>query len=80
MTAKLENVKLKNQNAELQSKNKRLNEEVHKKNQDFMINRGDANKLKVEFFGRIRDSLKAKLQEFKPKNEAEGGAVFLDNE
>lgn len=33
MNAKLENVKLKNQNAELEAKNKRLEDEVGKKNQ-----------------------------------------------
>lgn len=34
-----------------------------------MLNRSDANKMKVQFFSRVRDSLKAKLEEFKPKNE-----------
>ena len=47
MTAKLENIKLKNANAELQSKLKRLNEELHQKNADFMITRDDSDKLKL---------------------------------
>ena len=61
MAAKLENIKLKNAYAELESKLKRVNEELHKKNEDFMISKGDSSKLKIEFFTRIRDSLKVKL-------------------
>ena len=76
MNAKLENVRLKNQNAELESKNKRLEEEVGKKNQEFMINRGDADKYKVEFFTRIRDSLALKLEEFKPKHQPQSVDIF----
>lgn len=49
---------------------KKLNEELHKKNNDFMLTKEDSSKLKIEFFSRIRDSLKEKLEEFKLKNEA----------
>ena len=47
MAAKLENIKLKNAYAELESKLKRVSEELHKKNEDFMISKGDSSKLKI---------------------------------
>lgn len=69
MTAKLENIKLKNVNAELEAKTKKANEELHKKKSDFMLNRNDAEKMKIEFFTRIRDTLKEKLDDFKPNKD-----------
>ena len=36
------------------------------------VSRGDADKIKVEFFSRIKDSLKQRLEEFKMKNGSNG--------
>lgn len=44
-----------------------------------MLTKDDSSKLKIEFFSRIRDSLREKLEEFKLKNEphANNCADFL---
>lgn len=34
-----------------------------------MLNRNDAEKMKIEFFTRIRDTLKEKLDDFKPNKD-----------
>ena len=62
MAAKLENIKLRNSNSELEGKIKKLMEEVHQKKEEFMVTNEDAGKLKMEFFKRVRDSLKARLE------------------
>jgi hypothetical protein len=74
---------LKNRFSELESKFKRLSEEMRKKDNDFMINTEDASKLKIEFFTRVRDSLKRKFLDYKAKEnqEGSGGKIdFLDDE
>ena len=76
MNGQVENRKLRNQIADLEARNKRLEDEVAKKNNDFMVSRGDSEKLKVEFFSRIRDSLAQKLEEFKPKQQPQGVDIF----
>lgn len=61
---KLDNIKLSNKIAELESKLKKQAEEIRKKDADFMINTEDASKLKIELFTRVRDSLKKKFIEY----------------
>jgi len=56
---------------------------MRKKENEFMINAEDSNKLKVELFTRVRDSLKKKLTDYKSKEnqEGSGGRIdFLDDE
>jgi hypothetical protein len=47
MAAKLESIKLKNLNAELESRLKKISEELHKKNNDFTMTKDDASKIKL---------------------------------
>lgn len=42
-------------------------EESRKKEKDLTISGDDASKLKIEFFTRIRDSLKQKFMDYKSK-------------
>lgn len=69
---KLENIQLKNHIAELDSKLKKQTEEMRKKENDFMINTEDASKMKIEFFTRVRDSLKRKFLDYKAKENQDG--------
>jgi hypothetical protein len=79
---KLENIQLKNTTAELESRVKKLAEEMRKKDSDLMISSEDGYKLKIEFFSRVRDSLKQKLSDYKSKDvkEGSGNIAFLDDE
>jgi hypothetical protein len=43
-----------------------------------LVTKEDGNKLKVEFFSRIRDSLKQRLEEFNLKNKESGTNFFED--
>ena len=62
ITLKRENVGLKNRAAELEARAKKLEEEGSRRQRDLLVSESDGCKLKLDFFGRIRDGLRARLE------------------
>ena len=58
---KLDNIRLQNLTEELKEKNKKLVEENKNKENTMTLSKNDANKLKLDFFVKIRENLKKKL-------------------